>query len=150
MDFVRSHFGKMQLWPVEPFFYHKKVPLCHLCLGDSSDQKNSNLNAEIFSEQNTLLVPIKSDTFELLKMRIGSNNWDVEIYGEKLENIFWIDNSRKWFFSHYDPMTKNEAKRKLRNSLLGTNIKGIKRLRKYFSNFCCMFLNPNNFFQFEL
>ena len=31
-------------------------------------------------------------------MRIGSNNWDVEIYGEKLENMFWIDNSRNWFF----------------------------------------------------
>ena len=26
MDFVRSHFGKMNLWPVEPFFEH----ICHL------------------------------------------------------------------------------------------------------------------------
>ena len=41
---------------------------------------------------------IKSDTFEQLKMWIESNNWDVEIYGEKLENMFWIDNSRNWFF----------------------------------------------------
>ena len=27
MDFVRSHFRKMQLWPVEHFFLHKKVPV---------------------------------------------------------------------------------------------------------------------------
>ena len=27
MDFVRSHFGKMQLWQVEHFFLHKKVPV---------------------------------------------------------------------------------------------------------------------------
>ena len=27
MDFVRSHFGKMQLWPVEHFFLHKTVPV---------------------------------------------------------------------------------------------------------------------------
>ena len=28
MDFVKSHFGKMQLWKVEHFFDHKKVPVC--------------------------------------------------------------------------------------------------------------------------
>ena len=27
MDFVTSPFGKMQLWIVEPFFLHKKVPV---------------------------------------------------------------------------------------------------------------------------
>ena len=27
MDFVRSHFGKKQLWQVEHFFLHKKVPV---------------------------------------------------------------------------------------------------------------------------
>ena len=27
MDFIRSHFAKMQLWIVEHFFHHKKVPV---------------------------------------------------------------------------------------------------------------------------
>ena len=27
MDFVRSHFGKVQLWIVEHFCLHKKVPV---------------------------------------------------------------------------------------------------------------------------
>ena len=27
MDFVKSHFGKMQLWQVEHFFLHKKIPV---------------------------------------------------------------------------------------------------------------------------
>jgi hypothetical protein len=27
MDLVRSHFGKMQLWQVDHFFLHKKVPV---------------------------------------------------------------------------------------------------------------------------
>ena len=27
MDFVRSQFGKMQLWIIEHFFLHKKVPV---------------------------------------------------------------------------------------------------------------------------
>ena len=27
MDYVRSHFGKMNLWPVEHFFTHFRVPL---------------------------------------------------------------------------------------------------------------------------
>jgi hypothetical protein len=27
MDFVKSHFGKMQLWIVEHFHLHKKVPV---------------------------------------------------------------------------------------------------------------------------
>ena len=30
MDFVKSHFGKMQFWIVEHFHLHKKVPVVHM------------------------------------------------------------------------------------------------------------------------
>ena len=46
------------------------------------------LTRESFNRIAVCQFPIKFDTFEQLKMRIGSNNWDVEIYGEKLENMF--------------------------------------------------------------
>ena len=27
MELIRSHIGKMQLWPVEHFYHHKRVPV---------------------------------------------------------------------------------------------------------------------------
>ena len=48
MDFVKSHFGKMQLWPVEHFFHHKKVPVEQLLykiqILRGKPKKNQNSN----------------------------------------------------------------------------------------------------------
>ena len=50
MDFVRSHFGKMQLWIVEHYFHHKRTPVSihyvFKILGAKNCQKNLNKHLE--------------------------------------------------------------------------------------------------------
>ena len=64
MDFVRSHLEKMQLWPVEHFFHHKRVPVILTVLW---------FLARLPTIQVTLFLnrPIRSDLY--LKMTLISN-----------------------------------------------------------------------------
>ena len=78
MDFVRSHFGKMHLWPVEHFIHQKRVPV-------------------VLHKIHTLMVfPL----IGLIKILVGQNQ-HLLIWSK----YFWIASSMtfQYWILHFDP-----------------------------------------------
>ena len=69
MDSVRSHFGKIQLWQVEHFFLHEKVPvvLYKTSYKIHSLELNNSLDKTLNSILNTLPWTLKKQIWYLEK-----------------------------------------------------------------------------------
>ena len=79
MDFVRSHFGKMNLWPVKHFFEH----ICHhfwVGLLLHPPKKVFNWSEVHLSE----MTCYKIHTLEQFFLTVGQNNFDNKI------QFFWL------------------------------------------------------------
>ena len=83
MDFVRSHLWKMQLWPVEHFFHHKRVPVFNW----------SELHlSEVFYKIHTL-ASLACPFYEgIQKGQKWIVAWSKEQKGYKIQNAIQLEN----------------------------------------------------------